>query len=220
MAPWLTWHRWLSLLAGPLTVVAAGTAIALNHQDLLAPPPAPVAAATSPFADYMLCTWVDPARPGHVLIGTAKGLYATEDNGGRWARVEAVPGQVIALAAAPDALYLAARTEGVWRSADAGRTWAALPKAPSPLHGLAVVGPDVALLAADGLYRRSGDAWTRTDRSAPVPEAPGRGLLRTLYGLHDGTFWGRWGVAVTDLTSLLLLLLVASGYRSWWLRGR
>lgn len=220
MAPWLIWHRWLSLLAGPLTVVAAGTAIALNHQDLLAPPPAPAAAATSPFAEYMLCAWVDPVRPRHVLIGTAKGLYATHDDGARWTKIAAVPSQVIALAAAPDGLYLAARTEGVWRSTDAGSTWAALPQAPTPLHGLAVAGPEVHVLAAGGLYRRADGGWKRVDRSTPVPEAAGRGVLRTIYGLHDGTFWGRGGVAVTDLTSMLLLLLVASGYRSWWARVR
>ena len=221
MRPWLTWHRWLSILAGPLTLIAAGTAIALNHQDLLGPAPAAAPGAASPFADYMLCAWTDPNRPSHLLVGTAKGLYASPDDGAHWARVPAAPAQVIALVPTPGGLYLASRTEGVWRSGDAGQTWSALPAGPTPLHGLTALGAGVATLAADGLYRLdAAGAWQRVDRSAPVPEAPGRPVLRAIYGLHDGTIWGRFGVLVTDLTSLLLLLLVASGYRSWWLRSR
>jgi hypothetical protein len=220
MVRWLTLHRWLALAAGLPLLLAAGTAIALNHQNLLAPAPPPATVTTTPFGDYMLCLY---SGVDQTLVGTAKGLYVTQDGGHHWQRVQTASPveQVIALAGTPSGLYLATRTGQVQRSRDQGHTWTSLPTpCTEPLHGLAVHGDDVDVLAASGLYRWQAGAWHAVLSVSAAPEAPGRALLRLVYNLHDGTFWGRFGVWVTDLTAIAMVLLMTTGYVAWYLRWR
>lgn len=213
----LNLHRRVGLLAAPLAVVAAGTAIALNHQDLIYQAPETNSTA-QPYAAYMLSLYTDPR---FVLVGTSKGLYRSTDGGRGWKLVHPAQ-QVIAVAArSPDELYLATRGEGVLHSRDAGTSWEPL-KLPfeGSLHGLTVDAAGLTLLAEDGLHRLDGDHWETVAAPPAAAPAPGRQVLRTIYNLHDGQFWGKWGVAVTDLTSLAILLMVLSGYAGWLQRRR
>ena len=61
-------HRWVGLVVGAMILVAALTAIALNHQDQLLKPTTG-SAATSPYARYMLSVVADPAHPERLLAG-------------------------------------------------------------------------------------------------------------------------------------------------------
>ena len=76
----LALHRWLGLVAGLMILIAAGTAIGLNHQDWLLRP-VKAEAAKSPYDRYVLSTATDPADPLHVLVGTSDGLFRTFDQG-------------------------------------------------------------------------------------------------------------------------------------------
>lgn len=217
----LVFHRWLALLAAPLLLVAAVTALALNHQDLIYAPPAEKAVST-PFGAYMLCVWADPGDARKLVVGTANGVYRSQDSGKNWT-LAAPYAQAVALAANGPHLYLAQRTGQLHHSADAGATWAPLkgPATNAALHGLAVQGNQLVVLAADGVHRQAKAGWTRVAAPAePGAEAPGRAALRVIYDLHDGRFWGTWGVLVTDLAALAILALAASGFWTWARRLR
>lgn len=230
-------HTWAGLLAGPLVLVAAGTALALNHRDLLARPVSERVA--SPYARYLTAVAAPavPDAPGLRLVGTSDGVFRTTDGGRTFEEVTLpVPAeQVVALASAPDApatVYLALRESGVWRSDDGGWVWeeVALPFTPAfggeTIQALAP-GPKgaLALLTPAGLRERApAGGWTLAPRPA-APAAEGdKALVRLAYDLHDGRFWGRWGVWLTDAAAALLLALVATGYgmalRAWALRRR
>lgn len=218
----LTLHRWLGLVAGLMILIAAGTAIGLNHQDLLLRP-VKAQAAQSPYERYMLSAYADPQDPNRVLIGTSDGLFRSVDGGKTWEdAVLPVPAeQVIALApdpAHPGTVYAAFRSIGVYKSTDNGDLWeeVSLPFSPAEgptLHGLSVAADGSLLVATPkGLYRQTGANWTTVP--APVVEKrdDARKSVQLIYDLHDGRFWGTWGVPITDAVSAALIALVLTGY--------
>ncbi len=227
-------HRWLGLVMGLLVLVAALTALGLNHRDLLhrftSPPPAtrdPLRQAVRGFA-------VDPTRARSLLLGTDDGLYRSTDAGLHWEEaILAVPAEhVVAIAfdpAVPGRVYTALEAIGLYRSDDHGEIWEEVPLPFQPAEGthlraLAVAGDGgLVLSTTSGLLRLPG-AIARTTvladpaswlavgprQAAATEEHPG--LEGWLYALHDGRVWGTWGVPVTDAVSLALVALVLSGY--------
>jgi photosystem II stability/assembly factor-like uncharacterized protein len=218
----LTLHRWLGLVAGLMILVAAGTAIGLNHQDLLLRP-VKAEAARSPFERYMLSAWADPADASRVLVGTSDGLFRSLDGGKSWEEaVLNVPAeQVVALVgdpSRPGTVYAAFRAIGVFRSTDGGDLWEEVPLPFSPsegptVQGLAVTGAGALLVTTPkGLYRQAGADWAHVPAPVSEKKDDARKGLQLVYDLHDGKFWGTWGVPITDAVSVALIVLVLSGY--------
>lgn len=218
----LTLHRWLGLVAGLMILVAAFTALGLNHQDLLLRP-VKAEAAQSPFERYVLSSWADPQAPERLLVGTSDGLFRSPDGGKTWEEaVLSVPAeQVVALVgdpSQPGTVYAALREIGVYRSSDGGDLWeeVALPFSPSEgptVQGLAVTQEGALLVTTPkGLYRQAGAAWAHVPAPVIQRKEDARKGLQLVYDLHDGKFWGTWGVPVTDAVSLALIALVFSGY--------
>jgi hypothetical protein len=226
----LALHRWVGLVVGGMILVAAGSAIALNHQDLFLRP-VKAEAAQSPYGRYMLSLEADPRQPDHLLAGTSDGLFRSADGGRSWQEaVLPVPAeQVVALesdAARAGVVYAAFRTIGVYRSEDGGELWeeVSLPFNPAEgetIQAMTVSNGALSLLTPQGLYRQAaGGPW----RHVPAPQAPARESdaragLKLIYDLHDGKFWGSWGVWVTDAVSAALIALVLTGYAIFFARA-
>jgi hypothetical protein len=229
-------HKLAGIVAGPLILVAALTALGLNHQDVVRGAVAP--AGSGPFGKYVLSTGADPHGPSRLLVGTNDGLFRSEDGGRTWADVVLpVPAeQVGAIAFDParaGVVYVAFRSAGVWRSADGGWVWEDVALPFKPHEGVDVAGlaltADGGLVAATpgGVWRRAGEAGPWTFAAAAPRKAEGEAgktRVQLMYDLHDGRFWRDWGVPVTDAVAIVLTLLVASGYllvfQAWWLRRR
>jgi uncharacterized iron-regulated membrane protein len=217
----LALHRWVGLVVGAMILVAAGTAIALNHQDQLLRP-VKAGPATSPYARYMLSLTVDPKDARHLLAGTSDGLFRSVDGGKTWEdAVLPVPAeQVVAIEADPvhpGTVYAAFRKIGVYRSDDAGDLWEEVPLPFNPAEGTTLQAIDVTaagltLLTSGGLYQQHGADWAHVAPPASHEAAEAGAGLKLVYALHDGTFWGTWGVPVTDAVSASLIVLVLSGY--------
>jgi hypothetical protein len=214
-------HRWVGLVVGVMIMIAAGTAIALNHQDLFMRP-ASGDKATSPYGRYMLSMVADPAHPERLLAGTSDGLFRSADGGKTWEDVVmSVPAeQVVALRADerhPGVVYAAMRKIGVFRSDDMGDVWEEVPMPFNPAAGATIQALDVTpagltVLTTDGVWAQSGTRWAHAAPPARQAEADARGPLQLVYNLHDGRAWGQWGVPLTDAVSVSLLGLVLSGY--------
>jgi hypothetical protein len=229
-------HRLLGLLAGVMVLIAACTAIGLNHQDAWRRPAEP-GATRSPFQKYVLSAAVDPSDARRVLVGTADGLFRSLDGGASWEEaVLPVPaeqvGAILFDPHRPGVVYLALRSIGVFRSEDHGDVWEELALPFYPPEGTQVAGLSLdgegrlALATPDGLYLQaaSGEKWRHVGQSAPTTRAAdGKRLAQLVYDLHDGRFWGTYGVPVTDVVSVALIVLVLSGYGLYFgraLRGR
>ncbi len=238
-------HRWLGLVTGVLVLVAALTALGLNHRDQLHRLVRPPVQARDPLRQAMRALAVDPADARRMLLGTADGLYRSGDGGTTWEEVVmAVPAEgVVAIAfdpAVPGRVYVALEAIGVFRSDDHGDIWeeVGLPFQPpegTHLRALSLgAGGDVLLATTAGLMRlpaavarsplppESG-SWTTIGHAIQEQSTGGRTLDGWLYELHDGRIWGTWGVPLTDAVALALIALVVTGYvlygvRSW--RGR
>ncbi|HEY9900787.1 MAG TPA: PepSY domain-containing protein [Pantanalinema sp.] len=219
----LTLHRWLGLVAGVMILIAAFTAIGLNHQDAWRRTPQ-AAAASSPFQKYVLSTAVDPSDSRRVLVGTADGLFRSLDGGSTWEEaVLPVPaeqvGTILFDPGRAGVVYLALRSIGVFRSEDHGDIWEELilpfyPPEGTQVAGLSLDGEGrLSIASTDGLYRQASPAgvWERVGKAAARPE-DGKGFTQLVYDLHDGRFWGTYGVPVTDAVSVALIGLVLSGY--------
>lgn len=211
-------HRWLGLIAGLLILVAAGTAIGLNHQDWFR---RPVITSDGPFAKYVLSTAVDPTDSQRLLMGTNDGFFRSLDGGHSWEEVVLpVPAEQVGSIqfdpSRPGRVYVAFREIGLFRSDDHGDIWeeVALPFYPPEgihLAGLAVdAAGKVTLATTAGLYRESATGWDSIGGAPPKPQA--NQALQLIYDLHDGRFWGTYGVPLTDGVSIALILLVLSGY--------
>lgn len=221
-------HAWAGLLSGPLILVAAGTALALNHKDLLLRPVS--AQVSSPYARFLTAVVApDPAAPALRLVGTSDGLFRSEDGGKTFAEATlGVPAeQVVALAPVPDApgrVYLALREAGVWRSDDGGWIWEEEPLPFVPAFGAETIqalaagpGGHLTLLTPAGLRERDArGAWRLVPRPAAAGEADAKRLERLAYDLHDGRFWGAWGLWLTDAAALALVALAGTGYALAW----
>lgn len=220
----LTLHRWLGLVAGLMILIAAGTAIGLNHQDLLKRPTT-AAPASSPFQKYVLSTAVDPAEPNRLLVGTNDGLFRSLDGGKTWEEaILPVPAEQVGSIQfdprEPGVVYVALRSIGVFRSTDHGDIWEELtlpfyPPEGTDVTGLSLTGDGGLVIATtEGLYRKPAgtDTWQH-DAQAPRPRTEdSKRWVQLVYDLHDGRFWGTYGVPITDAVSVALILLVLTGY--------
>lgn len=226
MNPYRASHRIIGFFVGPLVLVAALTAIGLNHKDLLREKLDTAASSQTPFGQYILCSAADPVDPRHILVGTANGLFGTTNGGRTW---EPVPlptdipyvGSLCFDMAHPRVVYVALREGGIWRSNDGGKHWGPveLPwrnrNNPAAIVGLTLT-PSGAMVVTTqkGLWRqaRPGGPWSGFPAPKAPPEASNRRRIALLYELHDGTYWKTWGVPITDAVSLALVGLVCTGY--------
>lgn len=226
----LTLHRWLGLVAGAMILVAALTAIGLNHQDAWRRP-LPSGAVGSPFQKHVLSSAVDPSDSKRILVGTIDGLFRTLDGGGTWEEaVLPVPaeqvGTVLFDPRRPGVVYLTLRSIGVFRSEDHGDIWEEMRLPFYPPEGTQVAGLSfdadgrLVLAASDGLYLQAvfGGDWERLGAAPPAPPEDGKRLTQLVYDLHDGRFWGTYGVPVTDAVSVALIGLVLTGYVLFFVR--
>lgn len=221
----LTLHRWLGLVAGLMILIAAGTAIGLNHQDAWRRSPSGDAVARSPFQKYVLSTAVDPTDAKRILVGTNDGLFRSLDGGKTWEEaVLPVPaeqvGTILFDPRRPGVAYLALRSIGVFRSEDHGDIWEELTLPFYPPEGTQVAGLSLdgeghlTLATTDGLYRQpaTGEEWLHLGKPAAPKAEDGKRIAQLMYDLHDGRFWGTYGVPITDAVSIALIVLVLSGY--------
>lgn len=221
----LTLHRWLGLVAGLMILVAAGTAIGLNHQDLWKLSPSRSTGVTSPFQKYVLSTAVDPHEPSRVFVGTSDGLFRSLDSGKSWEEaVLPVPAEQVGSLQfdprQPGVVYVALRSIGVFRSTDHGDIWEELTLPFYPPEGTQVTGLSIAgdggllLTTTDGLYRKMAhdEAWQHVAKPTAAISEDSKRWVQLVYDLHDGRFWGSYGVPLTDAVSVALILLVMSGY--------
>lgn len=128
---------------------------------------------------------VDPAHPGHLLLGGDQGLFETQNDGKTWQQIPQVQGAVTAFVVVPGAAgqpetILCATTQGLYRRQGAGDFTAFKTV---PLFSL----PTRMVSSADGsaLYALSGAAlWFSADRGA--------------------SWVRRWHFARSDLTALVV----------------
>jgi hypothetical protein len=216
-------HRWLGLLMGPLVLLAAGTTLALNHQDALKAAMEAGRPPQGPFDQYVLSALADPATPGRLLMGTHAGLYRSEDGGRTWqtltmpAKVEQV-GSLQADPASPRRVYALLRHAGLFVSEDFGDHWQAIPvpvageRRPQFLALAATHAEQLTVVTNGGVYTRSGATWLHVPRPPAVRHETSRQVMQWAYDLHDGQAWGRFGVPVTDGVAVALIGLVLTGY--------
>lgn len=225
-------HRWLGLGAGALILVAAVTAIALNHQDLWKQFGTTGKAATSPYQKYVLSVGVDPAEPARVLVGTHDGLFRSVDGGKTWEEaILPVPAEGVSAIAfdteRPGVAYVAIRKAGVFRSEDHGDVWEEVPLPFYPPEGTEIAGlalgkaGSVTLATTDGLYAQAhpGGQWRHEAKEPGVARQQSNRLLQLVYDLHDGRFWGAYGVLITDVVAAAMIALVLTGYVMFFARA-
>lgn len=211
-------HRWLGLVAGLLILVAAFTAIGLNHQDWFRKQPV---AGQGPFSKYVLSTAVDPHEPARILVGTNDGFFRSLDGGKTWEDIVLpVPAEQVGAIqfdpARPGRVFVAFREIGVFRSDDHGDIWEEVSLPFYPPEGIHLAGLSIGaegrltLATTAGLYREGPDGWNSIGGAPPAPKA--NQTLQLIYDLHDGRFWGTYGVPITDAVSGALIVLVLSGY--------
>ena len=219
-------HRWLGLVMGPLILVAATTAIGLNHQDALRSALGPPAVQGDPSGKRVKAIASDPLDATRLLLGTDDGLFRSRDGGSHWEEaVLPVPAEhVVSIVydlVHPGRVYVALEAIGVYRSDDQGEVWEDVSLPFYPPEGTHVTGltagphGQLVMTTTLGLFRQaaSGGEWQPVRNDA----GPSRPVSRDaatdwLYQLHDGRVWGSWGVPVTDAVSGALIVLVLSGY--------
>lgn len=201
-------HRWLGLVFGAFAVVAAATALCLNHRDLIL---GDAPSGGGLYSQYLKDLAVDPRDPRRMVAGTDRALHLSTDGGRTWEqRADLASVEDVEFHAGT--FYAAGRMGTVLQSQDGGATWTTFPFAEDvQIAGLSAGPEGLTLLTSRGVYRPDGVLEPRPPQ--PQGNETARAVVRTVYALHDGTFWGRWGVLITDLTSLAVLVLVATGYR-------
>lgn len=215
-------HRRIGLWASLWLVIAGITTLIINHRAWLLPPPG---GEGGPYSQYLLSHAYCPSKPDRVLVGTANGLYLSEDGGRQFSEISLpVPARQVVRVAfhpnEPDHFYAVLRTEGIYSSNDSGKLWSKVnfPSA-APIASLDVgFDGSLSVLTEEGLHRRVQDNWTLAPRPKARDPKPGEGVrsfVRAAYNLHDGQFYGKLGVWVTDLVALSLLILVATGLVMW-----
>lgn len=211
-------HRQIGLAASLWLVIAALTTLILNHRKLLFPP---AADTTGPFGHYLLSHAICASQPELVLVGTDAGVFFS-DNGGKTYTKVSLPveaSQVVAVAFHPNEpshYYAVLRQQGIYSSLDSGKLWTKINfPSQSPIQSFQV-GFDgtLSVLTGEGLHRRVQENWSLIP-AGERPADPNRELVRVAYNLHDGTAWGPLGLWITDLLSLSILGLVASGLVLW-----
>lgn len=121
----------------------------------------------------------DPARSGHVLLGTEDGVYFSDDAAQSWSRVASSPAttilRIVRSAADENLLLAGTQARGAWLSHDAGATWSATDadSAQANLYAAALNPADAAVMAVGGwkvgvrISVDGGRTWA--DRSAGLP---------------------------------------------------
>ena len=232
----LTFHRWLGAAGSLLLVMAALTALLINHRDQVrslldgAEGSAP-RSQRGPYSQYLLSLARNPLNGLHVLLGTSDGLYASHDGGANWQELQLPEParQVVALAfsAGPSPrLWVGLRGGRIFESLDGGSTFRPLEAPwlqsdPPEIVDIQATPRGAWIVATTrGLYTQQAEeaevgaqeGWSLVAApTATVRPAPSRRLLRLAYDMHDGRLWGSWGIWVTDATSIAALLLVGSG---------
>lgn len=215
-------HRWFGLVTAALVLVPAVTAILLNHRTAWVGP-ARGEGPPSPFDQYVLSTAVDPLDARRIWIGASEGLFRSDDGGRTFAEVALpVPArQVNSVVIDPNGrVYVALRYNGALTSVDGGRSWTALEMPAGESISALALAPDggVQVVTSAGLRHLGGSGALFVARP-PARSGPRSMWLQRVYDLHDGQFWGPWGVWVTDAASAAIVLLVGSGVvmfaRSW-----
>lgn len=215
-----TWHRQVGLWASLWLVVAALTALVLNHRNLFLPVANTV---NGPYGQYLLSHAICASQPELVLVGTSSGLFESHDGGRTFTPINLpVPAvQVVAVEFHPNEpshLYAVLQNGGIYSSLDSGKLWTkvAFPSQ-APIHSFHVgFDGSLSVVTREGLHRRAQETWTLVPRPADNQSDASRAWLRLTYSLHDGQFWGQAGVLITDLVALSLLWLVWSGWWMWW----
>lgn len=162
------------------------------------------------------------SEPERVLVGTASGLFVSEDSGKSFRPITLpVPAeQVVGVAFHPNEpshYYAVLRQQGIFSSLDSGKLWTRIAfPAQAPIQSFQVgFDGSLSVLSSEGLHRRIHDDWTLVpNQGNPEDQAVGEGRrwMRFAYDLHDGRMWGKMGVLITDLVALSLLLLVITGW--------
>ena len=215
-------HRQVGLGASLFLLIAALTTLVINHREAIFPPSRDL---KGPYGQYLLSHAICASHPDRVLVGTAAGLFLSEDGAKTFTQINLpVPAlQVVGVAFHPNEpshYYAVLRREGIFSSIDSGKLWT---KVSFPSHAAIQsfqIGFDgsLSVLTTDGLHRRVQETWSLvpgTEASGVPSHATGRETLQLAYRLHDGTFWGRLGVWITDLLSVSILLLVGTGWMLW-----
>lgn len=213
-------HRWLGLLSGLLVLVPAVTAIAMNHRGAFSPSDAP---PSGPFDQYVICLAVHPRDANRLYLGTSDGLWRSDDGGRSFAEMN-LPVRARQLNSIAfdrqDRMYVSLHQGGVLMSEDDGRTFKSAATVAERQISAMTVAPDGSLLVAtpEGIRRLDGPSSTLFPRP-PSRKATRSAWLRLAYDLHDGQFWGEWGVCITDAAAGATVVLVLSGFLMFW-RGR
>ncbi len=159
-------------------------------------------------------------RRSRILALTGKGLFVSADSGASWkaALRNDTAATWTTLSGGLGLHALLSREGDIRVSTDSGATWKSIPMpAPGPAYGLTVLGRNIYLLAAGGLWRSAaeGTAWTEI----PLPAADSLRLVaggtRSLllcgrthvweYG-EDGSFLDRNGsLGPFDVTSVSMI---------------
>lgn len=211
-------HRQIGLAASLWLVIAALTTLVLNHRKLLFPP---ASQSVGPYGHYLLSHAFCASQPDLVLVGTDAGVFSSENGGKTFTQVslpvEAT--QVVAVAFHPNEpshYYAVLRQQGIYSSLDSGKLWTKINfPSQSPIQSFQV-GFDgtLSVLTSEGLHRRVQENWSLIP-AGPQPANRTRDFVKVAYNLHDGTAWGPLGLWITDLLSLSILGLVASGVVLW-----
>ena len=127
---------------------------------------------------YIQVLRFDTSREGHILAGTEKGIYRSEDGGLSWQNVLQTVQTVNDLRQSPhnpDHFIAATQADGAWLSKDAGQSWQAIEGIPTdntlhqaafdPHHPdrLAVCGWNSGLLISED----GGQSWTLRGQDLP-----------------------------------------------------
>jgi hypothetical protein len=219
----LALHRWLGLVAGAMILVAAGTAVGLNHADLIKGALTSQGPGEGPYSQHVLAVASDVTNADHVLVGTTAGLFTSADAGVHWtmARLgepESRVGALLTDTQTPGLVYAAVGADTVYSSHNAGSDWqpVSLPfasGAETQVHALAFDATHHLLVATNaGIYRETGTHWAFTPRPNVAGVERARAMQAFLERLHMGDVWGRFGVPVTDVVAISLITLVLSGY--------
>lgn len=175
---------------------------------------------------------ISPTNSARLWIGHTYGLFASEDGGQHWTRVEAelptpVVQQVEHLLVGPwwfDYLYVG-NAQGMQVSRDYGRHWQHLLTQPV----------DALYASHDTLYIVSGNRllWQKFHNLIGLTPAPWQQtslappyglqhsmrqttLYQLLHDLHSGRLLGRWCTYLLDVVAGLMLLQNLTGLYLWW----
>lgn len=234
------WHRTLGVCAAIVLVFLAGTGLLLMSADPLglatreveserlldwygirpAPPPVSFAAdghwltqlgarlyfdtTEVPFvAGQLLGAFALPSGEREFLVATTTAVFILGQDGAvieRFGSEAGLPATLTAVGRALDGSIVLTSGSGYWRYQSAEGAFVSIPAEPTSWASAAQ--PPAALLTT----------LTQAHRGSSLS------LERVLLDLHSGRLFGRVGVWVVNIASVLLLFLAASGIYMWFRR--